>query len=75
MYWSGFESSVNSEYSKTQTKKYEQEIEFESSVNSEYSKTPIRIPIFANMFESSVNSEYSKTLAALQMQSSRLRVV
>ena len=34
-----FESSVNSEYSKTQALKKGKNKQFESSVNSEYSKT------------------------------------
>ena len=38
---SQFESSVNSEYSKTPLKLNNHETEFESSVNSEYSKTPV----------------------------------
>ena len=38
-----FESSVNSEYSKTFSQEANQECEFESSVNSEYSKTALFI--------------------------------
>ena len=34
-----FESSVNSEYSKTKEQELKAHIPFESSVNSEYSKT------------------------------------
>ena len=56
-----FESSVNSEYSKTKYDADLVEVEFESSVNSEYSKTKEPTLNAATLFESSVNSEYSKT--------------
>ena|GEM_PF-4868117 len=56
-----FESSVNSEYSKTLADSEKEVLEFESSVNSEYSKTrEIEREQYVT-FESSVNSEYSKT--------------
>ena len=52
-----FESSVNSEYSKTCRKCAEMSNEFESSVNSEYSKTTFDITNVKKRFESSVNSD------------------
>ena len=56
-----FESSVNSEYSKTNNHETDRPPGFESSVNSEYSKTEMQRQVLKAMFESSVNSEYSKT--------------
>ena len=56
-----FESSVNSEYSKTTDPDEETCVQFESSVNSEYSKTAKPQRAVRIEFESSVNSEYSKT--------------
>ena len=43
-----FESSVNSEYSKTTGRKFFNPIPFESSVNSEYSKTGINVLMAGN---------------------------
>ena len=56
-----FESSVNSEYSKTPASVRRYRLKFESSVNSEYSKTEVLNARRTLEFESSVNSEYSKT--------------
>ena len=70
-----FESSVNSEYSKTRSRSYGQRAMFESSVNSEYSKTYIYAFLFHYLFESSVNSEYSKTPRKLNSYGTGLRVV
>ena len=56
-----FESSVNSEYSKTVYGQTDTTGTFESSVNSEYSKTLNFYKSPFLQFESSVNSEYSKT--------------
>ena len=61
-----FESSVNSEYSKTEPYVLSCNQRFESSVNSEYSKTGKPVHISRLLFESSVNSEYSKTLTAVK---------
>ena len=58
-----FESSVNSEYSKTGRSAACVDASFESSVNSEYSKTQGGYDSKHLWFESSVNSEYSKTFA------------
>ena len=52
-----FESSVNSEYSKTLPAQPAGTKRFESSVNSEYSKTTFDITNVKKRFESSVNSD------------------
>ena len=52
-----FESSVNSEYSKTKSFQRGVNTLFESSVNSEYSKTKLAILSLLVLFESSVNSD------------------
>ncbi len=51
-----FESSVNSEYSKTLREQLAEAKKFESSVNSEYSKTVQALCDAIDVFESSVNS-------------------
>ena len=70
-----FESSVNSEYSKTGYIMDVQKAVFESSVNSEYSKTREACMYNKKLFESSVNSEYSKTVRDEQEVLPSLRVV
>ena len=70
-----FESSVNSEYSKTELNLTNEQAKFESSVNSEYSKTLLKRQAVAKEFESSVNSEYSKTLYLFFTLGTGLRVV
>ena len=70
-----FESSVNSEYSKTPSYKRSSARRFESSVNSEYSKTTVTTCSNCARFESSVNSEYSKTKKIIADRADCLRVV
>ena len=75
MTWTWFESSVNSEYSKTQSARRQCYFQFESSVNSEYSKTTKWKWGRILRFESSVNSEYSKTADDAARKTISLRVV